>query len=94
MMTSKVEIEPANDDRHSTVKTHCDKKQSGVLELGVFMDGDEDPETNNRHTYRKDGEGESVFGKVRKSSDNHGEGEGASPGRDAMQLGPNRRVMI
>lgn len=94
MMAAKVEIEPADYDRQSRVCAHCNQEECTVLEMFVFVGGQQDCETSNAHCNRDQREQETMFEEVREVSDDESEDERRCPWWHAVQLGADLGVPV
>lgn len=56
MMSAKIHLKPANDDRHDAISADSNKMQHGVLDGDIIMNSKQNAERGNGDSQRRDGE--------------------------------------
>ena len=94
MVPAKVQIEPADDDRHCAEAAHDNQKERCVLHMRLVVYREEDRKANDGNADRDYGEGEPMLCLVGQVCNDHCKREGTCPRGNAVQLGADRGVSI
>jgi hypothetical protein len=85
-MASKVHIEPADNDWHGRICAHRHEEQRSVLDRAIVMDSQQDSKSGYAYEDGEEGKQEAVLQAVTEPGYCHGEPEGSSPRRNAVEL--------
>lgn len=94
MMATEVHVEPADYNRHGTIRAHGDEKKRRILRVRLVVHREKDRKSGDGDEDGDQCEGESVLGFVGEECNDHGEDEGACPRWNAVQLGTNLTVSV
>ena len=94
MMAAEVHVEPADYDRHGTIRAHSDEEKRRILYVRLVVHCEKDRKSGYGNKDGNQCESESMFHLVGEECDDHGEDEGACPRRNAVQLRANRSVSV
>ncbi len=93
-MAPKVLTKPADDNGHGAVCSHSDKKQCGIFQWSIVVDGNEDGEACYGYTDAADRERGAFLRDIGECGREHGESEGRRPGGHRVQLGLDCTVAV